>query len=208
MRDKHYPGKTFREAIGERKTSWGFKGILEARKVLENGLIWRVGDESSINLREDLWFPKPTIFQVRPRENLNANLVCDLINPTSLTWNVDMIEAGFNRDEANVILGIPLSRTGYRDRLAWFHNANGIYSVKSGYGLVMKLMKNGALGKKRRRSTSEKTKHNQLWRTIWSLDVPSKMRFFIWKCCNHALEVRRNLMQQHMRVDNVVGNFE
>lgn len=86
--------------------------------MLDNGLVWRVGDRSSINLRDDPWFPKTTTFQVRPRENLNANLVCDLINPILRTWNMDIIEAGFHRDEANVILGIPLSRTGCRDKLA------------------------------------------------------------------------------------------
>ena len=147
--------------------------------MLDNDLIWRVKDGSSTNLREESWFPKNTTFQVRPRENLNANLVCHLINPIPRTWNVEMIEAGFNRDKANVILSILLSRTGCRDRLAWFHNANGIYSMKSGYGLAMELMENGAFGKKGGGSTSEKTKHNQLWRMIWSLDVPSKMRFFI-----------------------------
>ncbi|KAM2092455.1 hypothetical protein TB2_030374 [Malus domestica] len=39
MRDKYYPEKSFREATIGRGSSWGWKGILEARKVLENGLI-------------------------------------------------------------------------------------------------------------------------------------------------------------------------
>ncbi|KAM1948308.1 hypothetical protein ACFX15_008514 [Malus domestica] len=39
MRDKYYPEKSFREATIGRGSSWGWKGILEARKVLEKGLI-------------------------------------------------------------------------------------------------------------------------------------------------------------------------
>ncbi|KAM1584476.1 hypothetical protein ACFX1Z_037450 [Malus domestica] len=103
MRDKYYPGKTFREAIEGRMTSWGWKGILEARKVLNNGMVWWVGDKTSINIIKDHWFSKPTIFHVRPRENLNASFVCDLINPVSRIWDVDLIEVGFNYDKATVI---------------------------------------------------------------------------------------------------------
>lgn len=113
MRDKYYLGKTFREAIGGRMTSWGWKGILEARNVLDNGMLWRVRDETSINIRDDLWFPKPTVFHVRLRENLNISLVCDLIDSVSQTWDVNLIKAGFNCDEATVIQCIPVSRTGW-----------------------------------------------------------------------------------------------
>ncbi|KAM1024483.1 hypothetical protein ACFX13_038479 [Malus domestica] len=38
-RDKYYPEKTFREATIGRGSSWGWKGILDARKVLDKGLI-------------------------------------------------------------------------------------------------------------------------------------------------------------------------
>lgn len=38
LSDKYFPRKTFREAGRGRNTSWGWKGILEARKVLHQGL--------------------------------------------------------------------------------------------------------------------------------------------------------------------------
>lgn len=116
-----------------------------------------------------------------------------------------MIENGFTREDAEVILSIPISRTGCTDKLGRFHTATGLYSVKTGYKSAIELMEDGALGKKGCGSTSEKTKHDQLWKSIWQLDVPSKMRFFIWKCCDHALAVRRNLKRRHIRIDNVCG---
>ncbi|KAM1408845.1 hypothetical protein ACFX2I_009315 [Malus domestica] len=36
LRDKYHPGKSFREAGRGKNTSWGWKGIFEARKVLQN----------------------------------------------------------------------------------------------------------------------------------------------------------------------------
>ncbi|CAN6584292.1 unnamed protein product [Malus baccata var. baccata] len=205
MKEKYYPGKTFREASGGKRSSWGWKSVLECRKVLEKGMLWRVGDGASISIRKDPWFPMPSTFQVRPKENTNATLVSDLIDPNTRTWNVETIEDCFSQEESKVILSIPISRTGSTDRLRWFHTADGNYSVKSGYRIAMELMENGELGKKGRGSNSEKTKHNTPWKSIWRLDVPSKLRFFIWKCCNHALAVRRNLKRRQMRVDNVCG---
>lgn len=37
------------------------------------------------------------------------------------------------------------------------------------------------------------------------MEVPNKMNFFVWRCCNSALAVRRNLQRRCMRVDNVCG---
>ncbi|KAM2726388.1 hypothetical protein EV2_038832 [Malus domestica] len=146
-------------------------------------------------------------FYIRPAVNLDALYVRDLINQESKTWKVDLISACFSSEEANTILSIPISKIGSYDRMGWFHTANGVYSVKSGYGIAMELMESRGLGKKGRGATSDKTKHNKIWNAIWSLDVPRKMRFFIWKCCNHALAVRRNLKRRHMRVDNIYGVF-
>ena len=81
LKDKYFPDKTFRDASRGNGTSWGWKGIYEARKVIENGCRWRVGDGTSINIREDPWFPKPSTFKVQSRDNLQATRVCDLIDP-------------------------------------------------------------------------------------------------------------------------------
>lgn len=173
--------------------------------MLDKGLFWRVREGTGVKIREDPWFPKPTTFRVQPKKNLTARYVCDLIDPVSRTWDIGPIIEGFSFEEATLIQCIPVSRTGCSDSLAWFHTANGIYSIKSGYGIATELMENGALGKREKGSASNKTKHSQLWRMIWSLDVPSKMKFSIWKCCNHALAVRRNLKRRRMRFDNVCG---
>ncbi|CAN6579645.1 unnamed protein product [Malus baccata var. baccata] len=205
LRDKYHPGKSFKEAGRGKNTSWGWKGIFEARKVLQNGIRWRVGNGDCINIREDLWFPKPSTFRVRPTEDLDATMVCDLIDPGSNSWKANIIYAGFHREDADTILSIPLSHFGCEDRLVWHHSVNGVYSVKSGYGVAMDLMENGALGKKGRGAHSEQQQLNNVWSRIWCLQVPNKIKLFIWRCCSNALAVRRNLQRRHMRVDNVCG---
>lgn len=173
--------------------------------MLQNGIRWRVGDGTCINIREDPWFPKPTTFKVRSREGLQETMVNELIDSASKTWNAYKIRAGFNRDDVARIVSIPLGRKGCSDRLVWHHTENRMYTVKSDFGMALGLMESGALGRKGRGSLSEKMKHNQVWNRIWSLEVPNKMKFIVLKCCNNALAVRRNLQRRHMMVDNVCG---
>ncbi|CAN6558450.1 unnamed protein product [Malus baccata var. baccata] len=169
LREKYYPGKSFTEVRKGRNTSWGWKDIFKPEKVLLQGLRWRVGDGACINIREDPWFPRPSTFRVMPLVNLQATLVSDLIDSGSSSWKSDLISASFHWDDVEPILSIPLSKTRCRDRMVWHHNVNGVYSVRSGYGVAMNLMENGALGKKGRGSASEKPKNCYAWNLIWKL---------------------------------------
>ncbi|CAN6570393.1 unnamed protein product [Malus baccata var. baccata] len=87
-----------------------------------------------------------------------ATLVSELIDSGSSSWKSDLILASFHRDDVGSILSIHLSKTGCRDRM-----------VRSGYGVAMNLMENGALGKKGRGSASEKPKNCYAWNLIWKL---------------------------------------
>ncbi|KAM2783884.1 hypothetical protein COP1_013323 [Malus domestica] len=202
LREKYFPGKTFREASGGRGTSWGWKGIFEARKVLDKGIRWRVGDGNCINIREDPWFPKPSTFKARVSEGLQAIMVRDLIDPGSREWKTDMVKGGFLEEDVTSILSIPLSRYGMSDRLIWHHSRNGEYTVRTGYGVALGLMENGDMGKKGRGMPSSAPSLSHVWNKIWNLEVPNKMKFFVWKCCNNALAVRRNLKRRNLRVGN------
>lgn len=162
LREKYFPGRTFREASGGRKTSWGWKGIFEARKVLDNGLRWRVGNGASINIRADPWFPKPSTFRVRSREGLQAIMVNELIDKDLKAWNKDLIFAGCNCDEVGPILSIPISRMGCCDKMVWHHTTNGVSTVRSGYGVAWSLMENGGLRRKGRGATSGGSERTQV----------------------------------------------
>ncbi|CAN6724078.1 unnamed protein product [Malus baccata var. baccata] len=161
-----------------RNTSWGWKGIFESRTVLQHGVRWRVGDGESINIRKDPWLPTPSTFLAKPLDNLEEIKVRDLIDPISKSWKEGVITEGFNRDEARTILSIPLSKSGCLDRLVWHYTVNGDYSVKTGYGVAMNLMENGALGKKGRGASSVLRKNNLSWKRIWNLQCEFSHRFW------------------------------
>ncbi|KAM2292630.1 hypothetical protein ACFXTI_027340 [Malus domestica] len=135
-------------------------------------------------------------------------MVSDLIDLSSNSWRTEMISDGFNQVDVLLILSIPLSQVGIDDRLVWHHTTDGVYSVKTWYGLAIKLMEDGVLGRKGRGAPSDFNKLNLVWNNIWRLKVPNKIKIFIWRYCNNALAVRRNLKLWHMRIDNLGKIFK
>ncbi|XP_016194997.1 uncharacterized protein LOC107635964 [Arachis ipaensis] len=48
--------------------SWGWHSILKGRKVVEKGLVWRVGDGSNIRIFSDAWLAPPHSYVVSSYE--------------------------------------------------------------------------------------------------------------------------------------------
>lgn len=64
--------------------------------------------------------------------------VADLIDPTVGEWRQDLVRSSFSDPIAKLILSIPLSRHPLPDRCQWFLEGNGVYSVRSGYKLLLR----------------------------------------------------------------------
>lgn len=99
----------------------------------------------------------------------------------------------FTPEDVEMIRTIPISRCGCDDKRISHYTKNMIYSVHSGYHVVMKMMKNGEYDCKRGRMSSSSSSIMGMWKKTWSLLVLNKIRFFIWKACRKALAVRHNL---------------
>lgn len=78
---KYYPDTSFLDASVGRGSSWGWKGILQGRKVLKAGLRWRVGDGCNIQLLTDPWLPVPRKFRVISRHVEMPATVADIMGP-------------------------------------------------------------------------------------------------------------------------------
>ncbi|KAL0004708.1 hypothetical protein SO802_012269 [Lithocarpus litseifolius] len=77
-----------------------------------------------------------------------------------------------------------------RDKLVWAATPNGKFTVKSAYWLAldMKRVEN--------ESTSGPSGLQQLWRSIWSADVPNKIKNFAWRACQNTLPTKANLFHR------------
>ena len=80
--------------------------------------------------------------------------------------------------------------------MIWPFTPDGEYSVKLGY----KFLQNEVLQQQLGPSNIDTMK--PLWTSLWSLDVPGKIRNFLWRSCRNSLPTKDNLMQRKVIPEN------
>ncbi|KAK7845520.1 putative ribonuclease h protein [Quercus suber] len=125
-------------------------------------------------------------------------LVCELINRETKEWDRDKINQWFLPEDRDEILSIPLSTTSNRDRLIWAENWSGKFTVKSAYLLALEEQKQSAVA-----DCSNAAAWKRLWKTIWSLNIPQKIKFFVWKASRDILASKQNLARRKITENGV-----
>ena len=88
-----------------------------------------------------------------------------------------------------LIKKFPLAKSKCEDNLFWPFTNNGIYNSKSGYRFL---------------KTEDEPDGNDeqveldrvLWRGIWSLYIPNKMKNLMWRAFQNSLPTKQNLMRR------------
>ena len=108
---------------------------MEGRKLLELGLIWRIGNGLSVDIWKDPWIPSIEGFKVQSLRQAWCPLfkVAHLMNHNPKRWNEELIRVLFQDNEANAIPEIPLDKGDCNDSLMWFFDYHGCFSVKDAY---------------------------------------------------------------------------
>jgi hypothetical protein len=57
LKKKYYSNNSFLESNLGRQPSYAWRSICNAKSLLKEGLVWRVGDGASINIWTDRWLP-------------------------------------------------------------------------------------------------------------------------------------------------------
>ena len=94
----------------------------------------------------------------------------------------------FHREDAEAICKIPLSHRHVPDSVLWLHNRKGVYSVKSKYHIARRVMQ-----KEDWAESSRGPSGFQVWKKLWKLRVPNKIKVFGWRACHEILPTRVNL---------------
>nr|POE46541.1 putative ribonuclease h protein [Quercus suber] len=172
--------------------SYAWKSILQSHHVIDVGAVWRIGDGCSVQIREDNWIPSlPAAKIISPPVILPLVLiVSSLIDYDSHSWKVDLIRHDFLPYEANLILGIPLSDRIIPDKLLWLPSINGSYTTRSAYRLAVRVARNLLP------SCSSQDNNHVLWTGIWKLQVPHRVKNFLWRASHNALPTSCNLWRR------------
>ncbi|KAL0391145.1 UNVERIFIED_CONTAM: hypothetical protein Scaly_0471600 [Sesamum calycinum] len=105
--------------------------------------------------------------------------VCERIDAYTKDWSYSLVHERFWREEADIILVIPLSMIYGDDFVVWHHTACGKFSVWSSYHVTV------SLANQSQPSTS--LSRSPLRKALWQANVPRKIRVFTWKLAQNAL---------------------
>ena len=103
----------------------------------------------------------------------------ELIDVNSNRWNEALVNSVFEESSAAMIKSIALPFPGLQDKFIW--SASPSFSVESAYSIALHLTPTG-LSSTCESSSSAATK--KLWRKIWKLRVPNKIKHFLWRAIN------------------------
>ncbi|KAK9984557.1 hypothetical protein SO802_034082 [Lithocarpus litseifolius] len=118
-------------------------------------------------------------------------MVSSLIDVDTRWWKVDMVRSIFLPFEASTILKIPLNYNLPEDSLIWIGNKRGVFYVKSAYHIALSFVDSNEEGE-----CSSPDPRTALWKRIWRLKIPQKLKIFTWRSCVNGLPTMLNLSQR------------
>jgi hypothetical protein len=195
---KYFPtGNLFQAKIGH-NPSYAWRSIWNAMKIVREGSRWRVGDGISINIWEDRWLPTPSTFKViTPQVDIgDTPQVSSLIDPITRRWRLERLHQFFLPMDITAIMSIPLGHIPTEDKRVWVGNNNGIFTVKSAYHIALNLQSSTT-----QEESSTGDPYRSLWKTIWHMKLPSKIRIFAWRTCKQGLPTMEILQRRGLNVN-------
>ncbi|KAK3198215.1 hypothetical protein Dsin_021630 [Dipteronia sinensis] len=99
----------------------------------------RIGDGRSISVYKDQLLPRPPSFRIRPVRRLPDQIVVSDLMEKSSRWSEPLLNDCFDEEEAEIILGIPISCSPLRDSWLWHFDMKGSFSVRSTYKIAWNL---------------------------------------------------------------------
>ena len=176
------------------KGSFAWQSILKARQVIELGVVWRVGNGEKVRIRGDSWLPDPHSSKViLPQKNFPGNTrVCALLNEDGTSWIHDRIEEEFLPHEARTISSIPLSVSHANDCLVWSGSKDGKYTTKSAYRMLTEAEQ------RKKPGSSNQSSEGTFLKDLWDLDIPSKIKHFLWRASNESHPTKKNLFRRQV----------
>ena len=168
-----------------------WKAIEGVKDIIVKGACYLIGDGSSINVWLDPWIPWIQGFIPKPAQPAFAEtpiVVSMLINSTTHCWIENQVCYLFEAEGAKAILSIPLAANRKENKLIWVPNAKGVFTTKSAY-------------KVSNPHPNQISLSDQMWKKIWKIKVPERVRMLLWRITTYTIPVKE-VLGQRLELDN------
>ena len=82
------------------------------------------------------------------------------------------------------------------DSIIWSYYNNGNFSVKSAYRVVRRIQGEDMAG------SSTSSAYTKIWKVLWNLKIPNKMKVFGWRAYANIFPTRVNLVRRRVLTDD------
>ncbi|XP_042983365.1 uncharacterized protein LOC122312778 [Carya illinoinensis] len=148
--------------------SYAWKGIFEARKWLMKGCRWRVGNGEMVKIWKDAWLPGPRTLQ--PELDINTNSEFD--------------------EAATVDSLIDMATRTWKE-----HHIRALFNPRTAEE-ILKIRLSSTPCIDSNGETSMQVQDSHLWKKIWHMKVPRKIKMFAWRGCKDILPTLVNLRRK------------
>ena len=131
----------------------------------------------------------------------NGVKVASLIVQERAEWDVALIRCTFLPHEAEAILSIPISPMNPSDSQIWEKSPNGIFTVNSAYRIASKYLVD-TKGREESPGCSNNSKMTAIWKVIWNLQCPNKVKHFMWRACRNVLPTKQCLLHRKLLTED------
>ncbi|CAL2232092.1 unnamed protein product [Prunus armeniaca] len=194
MKARYFKNCSILEAQLGHSSSYIWQSLCKARVIIEQGTRWRIGNGNSVRIWGDRWLPSSESFQISSAQaqGFEEAKVSFLIDPITMQWREDLLQAWFSAEEVRCIRNIPLSFRDPPDALIWHFERGGQYTVRTGHEVARRVL----LQQDEDDTTTNGgpiVAFDHVWKKIWKVRVPPKVRIFIWRALLNILPTKDNL---------------
>ena len=195
---RFFPHCSILEAPYSSTGSYAWHSILKGRDLVLKGARWRVGSGEAISVWNDAWLPSTTHPRIEAHvvPGFEDMKVSALIDPATKKWDLSMLNGLFTTQEVELISSIPLCPNAVEDVVVWPFTPSGNYTVKSGTRFLTS-------DQAPLQNVINAQPEKEVWKLIWSLNVQSKVRNFLWRSCHNAIPVKQNLKRRHILNEDI-----
>lgn len=108
FKEKYFPRGDFMHSNLGWRPSFAWRSIWNAKSLVEEGILWKVGNGEKVRIWDDRWIPNTQTHMVQSPISMldNEAKVSDLINREVNWWNVPLVESLFPKPTVAKICNI------------------------------------------------------------------------------------------------------
>uniref|UniRef100_A0A803Q7V4 RNase H type-1 domain-containing protein n=1 Tax=Cannabis sativa TaxID=3483 RepID=A0A803Q7V4_CANSA len=171
LKAKYFKRNDFWHAPVGHSPSFCRRSILWGRELLVKGLIWKIGDDTSVNISESNWLSLRESVIFKPGLSPPSPTVSFFITEDR-HWDITKLKLYFDEGMCNSILSVLIDPC-HNDCLIWNYHPSGCFTVNSAYHLANS--NSSALG------FSNPAVYKPWWSSVWSSNIPPKIKHFEYR---------------------------